>query len=54
MSDDVDIVDRLRIAWTSMTEMGNAEREEAADEIERLRAELASKTDELRRIKEAK
>lgn len=27
---------------------------EAADEIERLRAELASKTDELRRIREAK
>ena len=39
MSDDVDIVDRLRIAWTSMTDMGNAEREEAADEIERLREE---------------
>lgn len=47
MSDDIDIVDRLRIAWTSMTEMGNAERKEAADEIERLRAELVRMTDEL-------
>ena len=49
MSDDIDIVDRLRIAWTSMTEMGNAERAEAADEIERLRAELISMTEELNR-----
>lgn len=40
MNDDIDIVDRLRISWTSMTAMGNAEREEAADEIERLRKEL--------------
>ena len=36
---DIDIVDRLRINWTSMTDMGNEERAEAADEIERLRAE---------------
>jgi hypothetical protein len=34
-----DIVDRLRISWTSMTDMANAERLQAADEIERLRAE---------------
>jgi len=36
---DIDIVDRLRINWTSMTDMGNEERAEAAAEIERLRAE---------------
>ena len=53
MSDDIDIVDRLRIAWTSMTDMGNAEREEAADEIERLRAELASTTEKFNRLKDA-
>ena len=34
-----DIVPRLRIRWDSMTDMGNAQRVEAADEIERLRAE---------------
>jgi hypothetical protein len=39
MSDTIDIADRLRISWTSMTDMGNAERLQAADEIERLRAE---------------
>ena len=39
MSDQVDIVDRLRISWTPMTDMANAERLQAADEIERLRAE---------------
>lgn len=53
MSDDIDIVDRLRISWTSMTEMGNAEREEAADEIERLRAELVTMTDKFIRLKDA-
>ena len=37
MSDDIDIVDRLRINWTSLTDKQNAERNEAADEIERLR-----------------
>jgi hypothetical protein len=36
---DIDIVDRLRINWTSLTDTQNAERNEAADEIERLRAE---------------
>jgi hypothetical protein len=36
----VDIVDRLRISWTSMTDMGNAERLQAANEIERLRTQL--------------
>ena len=40
MSDQVDIVDRLRISWTSMTDMANAERLQAADEIERLREQL--------------
>jgi hypothetical protein len=39
MSETYDIVDRLRISWTSMTDMANAERLQAADEIERLRAE---------------
>lgn len=38
MSDD--IVNRLRMAWESMGEMANAERAEAADEIEQLREEL--------------
>lgn len=38
MSDD--IVARLRIKWEIMTDMGNKEREEAADEIERLRSAL--------------
>jgi len=39
MSGQVDIVDRLRINWTSLTDKQNAERNEAAAEIERLRAE---------------
>jgi hypothetical protein len=43
---DIDIVDRLRINWTSMTDMGNQERVEAADEIERLRNELVRNADE--------
>ena len=38
--DDTDIVDRLRVRWDTMTEMGNAERAEAADKIEELRREL--------------
>lgn len=38
---DDDIVSRLRIRWDSMTDMGNYERATAADEIERLRAEVA-------------
>jgi hypothetical protein len=41
-----DIVNRLRIAWESMGDMANAERAEAADEIERLRVER----DEARRL----
>jgi len=44
MSDTIDIVDRLRINWTSLTDKQNAERNEAADEIERLRAELRTYT----------
>ena len=43
---DIDIVDRLRINWISMTDMGNEERVEAAEEIERLRNELVRNTDE--------
>lgn len=39
MNDDIDIVDRLRINWTSLTDKQNAERDEAADEIERLRVQ---------------
>ena len=37
---DTDIVERLRVRWDGMTEMGNAERAEAADKIEELRREL--------------
>ena len=39
MNDTIDIVDRLRIAWTSCSQKINDERNAAADEIERLRAE---------------
>jgi predicted nucleic acid-binding Zn-ribbon protein len=42
---NIDIVDRLRINWTSMTDMGNAERLQAADEIERLRNALRAIAD---------
>jgi len=38
-----DIVARLRILWTSCTDRINNERTEAADEIERLRKELAAR-----------
>jgi hypothetical protein len=40
MTDQADIVERLRVRWDSMTEMGNAERAEAADKIDELRREL--------------
>ena len=40
MTDHTDIVERLRVRWDGMTEMGNAERAEAADKIEELRREL--------------
>jgi len=40
MADNTDIVERLRVRWDTMTEMGNAERAEAADKIEELRREL--------------
>ncbi len=40
MSDQVDIVDRLRISWTSLTDKQNAERNEAAVEIWWLREQL--------------
>jgi hypothetical protein len=43
MRQDIDIVDRLRIIWTSMTDMGNAERLEASEEILRLRNELTER-----------
>lgn len=57
MTEKNDIVNRLRVWWDSMTDMGNAERAEAADEIERLRKErdemvmvtILSMTDEQRR-----
>ena len=35
-----DLVDRLRIRWDAMGDMANDEREEAADEIVALRAEV--------------
>ena len=35
-----DIVDRLRVRWEAMGDMANDEREEAADEIVALRAEV--------------
>ena len=47
MTDDIDIVDRLRIVWTSASDRVNAERSEAADEIERLRSQVVSVADEL-------
>jgi NAD-specific glutamate dehydrogenase len=37
----IPLVTRLRIPWTSMSDRGNAERAEAATEIERLKAEVA-------------
>jgi len=40
---NADIVARLRILWTSCTDRINNERTEAADEIERLRSELAAR-----------
>jgi hypothetical protein len=39
---DIDIVLRLRIGWTSCHDRVNEERSEAADEIERLRTEIAT------------
>ena len=41
MKDRLDIVDRLLVAWTSMGDMANDERREAAEEILRLRNLLA-------------
>lgn len=35
-----DLVDRLRVRWKTMGDMANDEREEAADEIVALRAEV--------------
>jgi hypothetical protein len=40
----LDIVDRLRVAWTSFGDMANDERLEAAEEISRLRNLLAEQT----------
>jgi hypothetical protein len=42
----LDIVDRLRIAWTSFGDMANDERLEAAEEIDRLRNLLAENKSE--------
>ena len=41
MKERLDIVDRLLVAWTSMGDMANDERREAAEEILRLRNLLA-------------
>lgn len=46
MKERLDIVDRLRIAWTSFGDMANDERLEAAEEIDRLRNLLAEKKSE--------
>lgn len=43
---DIDIVDRLRIAWTSCHDRINEERAQAAEEIER----LCKDRDEARRL----
>jgi len=45
---NADIVARLRILWTSCTDRINNERTEAADEIERLRKELAARCGDAR------
>jgi hypothetical protein len=42
----LDIVDRLRVAWTSFGDMANEERLEAAEEISRLRNLLAEQKSE--------
>jgi regulator of replication initiation timing len=42
----LDIVDRLRVAWTSFGDMANDERLEAAEEISRLRNLLAEQKSE--------
>ena len=44
MKERLDIVDRLRVAWTSFGDMANDERLEAAEEISRLRNLLAEQT----------
>ena len=41
----IDIIDRLRISWTSMSDKANAERLQAAEEIERLRNALRAIAD---------
>lgn len=46
MKDRLDIVDRLRVAWTSFGDMANDERLEAAEEIDRLRNLLAEQKSE--------
>ena len=46
MKERLDIVDRLRIAWTSFGDMANDERLEAAEEIDRLRNLLAENKSE--------
>ena len=43
-----DIVPRLRIVWTSCSQRINDERNAAADEIERLRNELAARCGDAR------
>jgi hypothetical protein len=46
VKDRLDIVDRLRVAWTSFGDMANDERLEAAEEIDRLRNLLAEQKSE--------
>ena len=46
MKERLDIVDRLRVAWTSFGDMANEERLEAAEEISRLRNLLAEQKSE--------
>ena len=46
MKERLDIVDRLRVAWTSLGDMANEERLEAAEEISRLRNLLAEQKSE--------
>lgn len=46
MKERLDIVDRLRVAWTSFGDMANDERLEAAEEISRLRNLLAEQKSE--------
>jgi len=45
-----DIVDRLRVRWEAMGDMANDEREEAANAIYNLRAELQNAYDRIKTL----